>query len=309
YSAVQGVVIANSEAEFIAGCEAALALEPEGEWLAEVDVLLANLSWDLTQARMAGLVREAIMARDTRLAQPSLPATEQPYDYVVVGAGFAWAVLAERLASQHDARVLVIDRRPHIGGNAYDRRDEAGILIHQYGPHIFHTNSDEVLAYLSQFTKWRPYEHRVLAQVRGKLLPIPINRTTLNELFDLNLETDDEAAAFLASRAEPVSEIRTSEDVVVSAVGRELYELFFQGYTRKQWGIDPRGLDKSVTARVPTRTGTDDRYFTDRHQCIPRDGYTAMFERILHHPNITLRLGTDWRELKGRTGSAHLIFS
>src|SRR3712207_5976108 len=123
--------------------------------------------------------------------------------------------------------------------------DEAGVLIHQYGPHIFHTNSDEIVDYLSQFTEWRPYEHKVLAEVRGKLVPIPINRTTLNLLFGLDLQTDEEAAAYLASRAEPVAEIKTSEDVIISAVGRELYELFFQGYTRKQWGIDPSGLDKA----------------------------------------------------------------
>jgi UDP-galactopyranose mutase len=269
-----------------------------------VDLLLANLSWDLTQARMAGLMRDAMAAQPARF----VPAAGA-YDYLVVGAGFAGAVLAERLASQHDARVLVIDRRPHIAGNAYDRLDEAGVLIHQYGPHIFHTNSDEVLAYLSQFTAWRPYEHRVLAHVRDQLLPIPINRTTLNQLFGLNLETEAEAAAFLASRAEPVAEIRTSEDVVISAVGRELYELFFQGYTRKQWGIDPRGLDKSVTARVPTRTNADDRYFTDRHQCMPLHGYTAMFERILGHPNITVQLGTDWREVRDSVGDAHVIFT
>jgi UDP-galactopyranose mutase len=305
YGALEGVRIAESEAGFIAACEDALAQEPEGEWLSEVDTLLANLSWALTHARMAGLMAEVARDHEPRPA----PLNASSYDYVIVGAGFAGAVLAERLASQHDAKVLVLDRRPHIGGNAYDRLDRAGVLIHQYGPHIFHTNSDEVLAYLSQFTEWRPYEHRVLACVRDQLLPIPINRTTLNRLFDIDLRSDAEAEAFLASRAEPVAEIRTSEDVVVSAVGRELYELFFQGYTRKQWGIDPSGLDKSVTARVPTRTGTDDRYFTDKHQCMPLHGYTAMFERMLDHPNITVRLGTDWKEIKGRTGDAHLIFT
>ena len=303
YGALEGVFIAEDATAFIADCERALALAPDGEWLSEVDLLLVNLSWDLTQARMAGLVREAIAASSP------IPTLNQSYDYVIVGAGFAGAVLAERLASQHDARVLVIDKRPHIGGNAYDRYDEAGVLIHQYGPHIFHTNSDDVLAYLSQFTDWRPYEHRVLAWVRDQLLPIPINRTTLNRLFDLNLVSDEETAAFLASRAEEVAEIRTSEDVVIAAVGRELYELFFQGYTRKQWGIDPSGLDKSVTARVPTRTNTDDRYFTDKHQCMPLHGYTAMFERMLNHPNITLQTGTNWADIKGRTGDAHIIFT
>ena len=222
----------------------------------------------------------------------------KPYDYLVVGAGFAGSVIAERLASQHGARVLVIDRRDHVGGNAYDEKNEDGILYHKYGPHIFHTNSDMVVDYLSKFTEWRPYEHRVRAVVRDKLVPIPINRTTLNELFGLDLKTDEEAADYLASRAEPVDDIETSEDVVINAVGRELYELFFQGYTRKQWGLDPSELDKSVTARIPTRTNTDDRYFTDSFQAMPKHGYTAMFERILDNPLIDVRTGTDFRDLK-----------
>jgi len=220
------------------------------------------------------------------------------YDYLIVGAGFAGSVLAERLASQHGARVLLIDRRPHVGGNAYDEPNEAGILYHKYGPHIFHTNSDQVVDYLSQFTDWRPYEHRVRAFVRGELVPIPINRTTLNALFDLDLKTDEEAANYLASRAEPVDTITTSEDVVINAVGRELYELFFRGYTRKQWGLDPSELDKQVTSRIPTRTNTDDRYFSDTFQAMPLNGYTAMFEKILDHPLIDVRTGVDFAELK-----------
>ena len=218
-------------------------------------------------------------------------------------------MIAERLASQHDARVLVVDRRPHVGGNAYDHLDAAGVLIHQYGPHIFHTNSDEIVDYLSKFTEWRPYEHKVLAEVRGQLVPIPINRTTLNKLFDLDLKTDEEAAAYLASRAETVEEIKTSEDVVINAVGRELYELFFQGYTRKQWGIDPSGLDKSVTARIPTRTNTDDRYFGDKHQIMPKHGYTAMFNRMLEHPNIDVLLSTDYKDIVDEVDAGHLVFT
>jgi UDP-galactopyranose mutase len=231
------------------------------------------------------------------------------YDYLIVGAGFAGSVLAERLASQHGARVLLIDRRPHVGGNAYDEPNEAGILYHKYGPHIFHTNSEQVRDYLSQFTEWRPYEHRVRAVVRDKLVPIPINRTTLNELFGLDLRTDEEAADYLASRAEPVEDIKTSEDVVINAVGRELYELFFQGYTRKQWGLDPSELDKQVTSRIPTRTNTDDRYFGDTFQAMPLHGYTKMFENMLDHPNIEKRLGADYRELKDEVDYDHLIFT
>ncbi len=231
------------------------------------------------------------------------------YDYLIVGCGFAGSVLAERLATQHDARILMIDKRDHVGGNAYDEKNADGILYHKYGPHIFHTNSDEVFAYLSRFTQWRPYEHRVLATVRDRLVPIPINRTTLNELFGLSLQTDEAAAAYLASRAEKVEDIQTSEDVVINAVGCELYELFFRGYTRKQWGLDPSELDKSVTARIPTRTNTDDRYFTDKHQAMPADGYTAMFRRMLDHPNITIMLGTDYRDVKDEVDAAHLIYT
>jgi UDP-galactopyranose mutase len=238
-----------------------------------------------------------------------LGGTSGRYDYLVVGAGFAGSVIAERLASQHGARILLIDRRPHIGGNAYDEPNEAGILYHKYGPHIFHTNSQQVVDYLSQFTAWRPYEHRVRAVVRDKLVPIPINRTTLNELFDLDLKTDEEAADYLASRAEPVDDIKTSEDVVINAVGRELYELFFRGYTRKQWALDPSELDKLVTARIPTRTNTDDRYFTDTFQAMPADGYTAMFERILDNPLIEVRTGVDYRDVRNEVEFDHLIFT
>ena len=309
YSDLEAVFIADGPEEFVRGCEQALALVQSGdEWLRQVDRKLANLSWDITFARMRGLVGESI--RETK-SGPNVIATARgkSYDYLVVGAGFAGSVIAERLASQHDAKVLVIDRRPHIAGNAFDHLDEGGVLIHQYGPHIFHTNSDEIVAYLSQFTSWRPYEHRVLAEVRGQLVPIPINRTTLNSLFGLELGTDEEAAAYLASRAEPVDEIRTSEDVVISAVGRELYELFFQGYTRKQWGIDPSGLDKAVTARIPTRTNTDDRYFGDRHQIMPADGYTKMFETMLDHPNIDVLLGADFRQVRDQVEAGHIVYT
>ena len=233
------------------------------------------------------------------------------YDYLVVGAGFAGSVIAERLASQHRARVLLIDRRPHVGGNAYDEPNEAGILYHKYGPHIFHTNSDQVVDYLSQFTEWRPYEHRVRAFVRDQLVPIPINRTTLNKLFGLNLESDEEAAEYLASRAEPVDEIKTSEDVVINAVGHELYELFFRGYTRKQWGLDPSELDKQVTSRIPTRTNTDDRYFSDTFQAMPLEGYTKMFLAMLDHPLIDKALDVDFRDLKDQAFEIadHVIYT
>ncbi len=230
------------------------------------------------------------------------------FDYLIVGAGFAGSVLAERLAAGLGKRVLVIDRRPHIAGNAYDHHDEAGVLVHRYGPHIFHTNSQRIVDYLSRFTQWRPYEHRVLAVVDEQEVPIPINRTTLNALYGLDLQSDEEAERYLASRAEPVDDIRTSEDVVVNQIGRELYEKFFRGYTRKQWGLDPSQLDKSVTSRIPTRINTDDRYFTDSFQQIPLHGYTRMFERMLDHPNIKVMLNTDYREIRHDIQHDQLIY-
>jgi UDP-galactopyranose mutase len=231
------------------------------------------------------------------------------YDWLIVGAGFAGSVLAERLASQRDETVLLIDRRSHVGGNAYDHVNGDGLLVHKYGPHIFHTNSDQVLEYLSAFTAWRPYEHRVLAAVAGKLLPIPINLNTIEQLYGLRL-TPDELEAFFRRRAEPVAEVVTSEDVVVSRIGRELYRLFFQGYTRKQWGLDPSQLDRSVTARVPVRCNRDDRYFTDKHQCMPLDGYTALFQRMLAHPNIEIRCGVDyWDVVRESRNWRRLIYS
>ncbi|MDB5999304.1 MAG: glf [Rhizobacter sp.] len=230
------------------------------------------------------------------------------FDYLIVGAGFAGSVLAERLARELNARVLVVDKRPHIGGNAYDRHDDAGVLIHPYGPHIFHTNSADIFGYLSQFTEWRPYQHRVLANVDGRNVPMPINLDTVNQLYGLNL-TSFEVEGFFASVAEKKDLITTSEDVVVNKVGRDLYNKFFRGYTRKQWGLDPSELDASVTSRVPTRTNRDDRYFTDTFQAMPLHGYTRMFEAMLNHPNIKVMLNTDYREVVDLIPWNHLVYS
>ena len=230
------------------------------------------------------------------------------YDYLIVGAGFAGSVLAERLAREAGKKVLIVDKRPHIAGNAYDRYDDAGLLIHQYGPHIFHTNSREVFEYLSRFTKWRRYEHRVLASIDGLLLPIPINLDTVNKMYNLNLRSD-EVDAWFASVAEKRDKIQTSEDVVVAKVGRELYEKFFRNYTRKQWDLDPSELDASVTARVPTRTNRDDRYFTDSYQAMPLHGYTRMFENMLDHPNISILLNTDYRDVVKSLPHKEMIYS
>ena len=230
------------------------------------------------------------------------------YDFLIVGAGFAGATLAERLASQSGQRVLVVDKRRHIAGNAYDEYNDDGLLVHRYGPHIFHTNADRVWSYLSQFTAWRPYEHRVLASVDGQLVPIPINLDTVNKLYGLGL-TSFEVEEFFQSLAEPRDAIETSEDVVVSRIGTELYKKFFRGYTRKQWGLDPSELDASVISRVPIRTNRDDRYFTDRYQAMPLHGYTRMFERMLEHPNIHVMLGTDYADVKDLLPYDQLIFT
>jgi UDP-galactopyranose mutase len=228
-------------------------------------------------------------------------------DYLIVGAGFAGSVMAERLASA-GRTVLLVDIRSHIGGNAYDHYDDAGVLVHRYGPHIFHTNSEEIFRYLSRFTKWRPYQHRVIASVDGQLVPIPINLDTINSLYGLKLNSL-EMADFLASRAEHVEQIKTSEDVIVSKVGRELYEKFFRNYTRKQWGLDPSELDASVTARVPTRTNRDDRYFSDAYQAMPLHGFTRMFENMLDHPRIKILLNTDYREVLHHVHYKAMVFT
>ncbi|PVE26053.1 UDP-galactopyranose mutase [Microvirga sp. KLBC 81] len=230
------------------------------------------------------------------------------YDWLIVGAGFAGSVLAERLATERNERVLLIDRRNHIGGNAYDRYDDDGLLIHQYGPHIFHTNSKQIFDYLSRFTEWRFYEHRVLAEVDGMQVPIPINLDTVNKLYGLNL-TSEQLQDWFAERAEKIGEIRTSEDVVVSTVGRELYEKFFRGYTRKQWGLDPSELDKSVTSRVPTRTNRDDRYFADEFQFMPKHGYTRMFEKMVSNPNIHIMTQTDYEDIKHIVPHRRVIYT
>jgi len=229
------------------------------------------------------------------------------YDTLVVGAGYAGSIMAERLTSQLGQRVLVVDRRDHVAGNAYDYVDEHGVLVHRYGPHIFHTNADVVVDYLSRFTEWRPYEHRVLARVGEQLLPMPINRTTINELYGLDLRTEEDVEAFYAERREPVELLKTSEDAVVAKVGRELYDLFFRGYTRKQWERDPSELHASVCARIPIRTNTDDRYFTDKFQNMPRDGYTAMFERILD--GIDVRLSTSYEDVRDEVAFDHLVWT
>jgi len=226
---------------------------------------------------------------------------------LIVGTGFAGTVVARELA-EAGKRVHVIDRRSHLAGNAYDELDDDGVLVHRYGPHIFHTNSERIFQYLSRFTEWRPYEHRVRCLVDGTSYPFPINRDTLNQLYGLELD-EAGAAAFFDRVREPREPVRSSEDVVLNSVGRDLYEKFFLNYTRKQWGLEPSQLKAGVAARIPVRTNTDDRYFTDTFQAMPKDGYTRLFERMLHHPNITVELGVDFESVRKQHESTHVVFT
>jgi UDP-galactopyranose mutase len=228
-------------------------------------------------------------------------------DALVVGAGCAGCTIAERLA-QAGREVVVVDKREHLGGNAYDELDAHGVLVHRYGPHIFHTNAERVWKYLSAFTGWIPYEHRVLAKVDGQLLPIPINRDTVNRLYGLNLD-EPGVARYLEQVREPRAEIRTSEDVVLNSVGRDLCEKFFRGYTRKQWGVDLADLSAAVLARIPTRTNSDDRYFTDSFQMMPKDGFTKMFGRMLDHRNIRVELGVDFEAHRARYSPRTIVYT
>lgn len=312
YGALGSIRIADDAAGFIAAAEALLAApdDTRAQWSAEARDCLADKSWDGIAARIESRLQNGLVTRQIANIAASAPLREpRHYDVLVVGAGFAGAVMAERLASESGRSVLVIDKRDHIAGNAFDHRDAAGILVHKYGPHIFHTNSRDILDYLSHFTRWRPYEHRVLAAVDGLLVPMPINRTTLNQLYGLDLATEAEAEAYLKSVAVPVADIRTSRDTVVAQVGEDLYAKFFEGYTRKQWGVDPSQLDKSVAARVPARSNTDDRYFTDTYQCMPAHGYTKMFERMLDDPRITVMTGQSYDDLPGDISWDHMVWT
>jgi UDP-galactopyranose mutase len=228
-------------------------------------------------------------------------------DVFVVGAGFAGAVIAERLAHA-GKNVLVIDKREHIAGNAYDEYDANGVLVHRYGPHIFHTNSTQVVDYLSRFTEWRAYEHRVLANLDGNLYPIPINQDTINRLYGLNLD-EKGVAAYLENVREPRETLVTSEDVVLNTVGRDLCDKFFRGYSRKQWGLDLSELSAAVAARIPVRTDRDDRYFTDKFQMMPKDGYSAMFKNILNHPRIRIELEKSYQEISGEYKAACVVYT
>lgn len=312
YGDIASVQIAEDAQGFVAACEALLAADDaeRAGWRSEARDCLADKSWDGIAARIARALENTLAARRrSDRASTGISRTKRHYDVLVVGAGFAGSVMAERIAAGSDRSVLVIDKREHVAGNAYDHKDEGGILVHKYGPHIFHTNSRDIVDYLSRFTRWRQYEHRVLAEVDGQLVPMPINRTTLNALYGLDLKDDAEAEAYLKSVAVDIPEIKSSRDQVVAQVGVDLYEKFFEGYTRKQWAIDPSKLDKSVAARVPARTNTDDRYFTDTYQCMPAAGYTAMFAAMLDSPRITVMTGQTFDDLPDDITWDHLVWS
>ncbi len=219
------------------------------------------------------------------------------FDYLIVGSGFSGSVVAERLANELNKRVLIVEKRAHIGGNAYDEFDENGILVHRYGPHIFHTNCKEVFDYLSRFTEWFPYEHKVLAKYNNQAYPIPINRLTINKVYDLDLKDEEEVKNFLEKVREKRYPILNSEDIIVNQVGIKLFEMFFKHYTKKQWGLEPKSLSPSVCGRIPVRFNDDCRYFSDKYQFMPKNGYNKIFEKMLNHKNIEIILNTDYKSI------------
>lgn len=233
---------------------------------------------------------------------------KEDVDFLIVGAGFAGSVLAERLASQTGSRCLVVDRRTHIAGNAYDFYDDAGVLIHAYGPHYFRTNSSRIVAYLSKFTEWRFVDYKILSWVDGKYWQFPINLNTFEQLIGRPSSTE-EMEESLRNWKVPISSPKNSEEVIVSQVGVKLYEMFFKNYTRKQWRRDPRELSPSVCGRIPIRTNRDDRYLSESFQALPLAGYTKMFERMLSHPRIKVLLNCNFREVRERINFRRLIYT
>lgn len=230
------------------------------------------------------------------------------FDFLIVGAGLAGCTLAERIASQLGKKILLVDIRNHIGGNAYDYYNEEGILIQRYGPHIFHTNSKKVWDYLCQFTKWNKYVHRVLSVVNGKEVPFPINIKTMECLYGRRF-TSQELKTFFDENRISLSEVKNAKDVVISQIGEKLYELFFKNYTKKQWGVYPEDLEAEVTKRIPVKFNRDTSYFSDKYQGIPLHGFSKMFEKMLDNKNIHMLLKTDYKEIANSVRFDNLIFT
>lgn len=233
------------------------------------------------------------------------------FDWIIVGAGLSGATLAERIATVRGESVLVVEQRDHIAGNAYDEHDEAGILVHRYGPHIFHTNSKEVWDYLSGFTAWRPYFHRVLASIEGRLVPVPFGLSTIEQLFPPAMAArlcDKLVAAYGHGARVPILKLRQTEDPDLRFIADYVYRNVFEGYTRKQWGMTPEALSPSVTARVPILVSRDERYFQDTYQAIPAMGYTAMVRRMLSRPGISVLLNTPWRRVRDAVRARRVVF-
>jgi len=232
----------------------------------------------------------------------------EKFDFLIVGAGFAGAVLAERIATQLGKTCLVVERRNHIAGNAYDHHDKAGVLVHDYGPHYFRTNSQRVIAYLGQFTEWHEVEYKILSWTGGRHWQFPINLNTFEQLIGRS-STSEEMEKQLAEWRVKIDNPKNSEEVIISQVGWKLYEMFFKNYTRKQWQRDAKDLDPSVCRRIPIRTNRDDRYLSEKFQALPEKGYTAMFEKMLSHHNIEIRLNTDFRDAREQVHYDRLIYT
>jgi UDP-galactopyranose mutase len=232
--------------------------------------------------------------------------------WMIVGAGFSGAILAERIASELGERVLLVDRRDHIGGNAFDHFDESGILVHKYGPHIFHTNDARLWRYLSRFTEWRPYYHRVLASVEGNLVPIPFNLNSLRALFPkcYGERLENRLVEEYGFNVKvPILKLRESGSPEVRTLAEYIYRYVYERYTLKQWGVRPEELASSVTARVPVFISHDDRYFQDAFQAMPARGYTEMFRRMLSHKNIKLLLNTDYTEINQEISFDRMVYT
>ena len=226
--------------------------------------------------------------------------------YLIVGCGLSGAVVAERIARQLNKKVIIIDKRNHIGGNCYDYIDkETNILINEYGAHIFHTNNEKVWNYINMFSKWITYEHTVIANINNKQVPIPVNIHTVNTLFNLNINSESEMKAYIEKVSCKYDNIVNSEEMAKSRVGVELYEKLFKNYTLKQWNKYPDELDKSVLERIPVRYNYDNRYFSDKYQVLPEKGYTVFINNLLNHPNITIKLNTNFFDYKKENDITH----